>query len=450
MWKTLRTWCWTAALLPIAVSSAGQGGPAAPSQSVEKLLEQTSKESQACIRCHQKEATPLVVLQWAASRHAAAGIACFECHQAAKDRPDAFQHFGQSISVMVTPKSCGNCHAQQTEEFEASHHAQAGQILGSLDNVLGQDAEGPAAAAMGCAKCHGSVVKVVGNGKLDPATWPNEGIGRVNPDGSKGSCSVCHSRHTFSIAIARQPESCGYCHLGPDHPQAEIYNESKHGVTYRALIDQMNLNSPTWVLGKDYNVAPTCDTCHMGATSKLAATHDVGARLSWNLRPEIAIKQSDWQRKRQDMKAVCANCHASDWVNNFYLQFDNVVDLGNNKFFGPAKEIMKKLQEGGQLSTTPFDAPIKWTYFELWHHQGRRARMGASMNGPDYVQWHGFYEIAKIFYSDFLPEAARLMPGVTASVKQSDYHKWMQGLSPQERQKIREFYQKRYEQTPTQ
>jgi hypothetical protein len=66
------------------------------------------------------------------------------------------------------------------------------------------------------------------------------------------------------------------------------------------------------------------------------------------------------------------------------------------------------------------------------------------------VQWHGFYEIAKIFYSDFLPEAARLMPGVTASVKQSDYHKWMQGLSPQERQKIREFYQKRYEQTPTQ
>jgi hydroxylamine dehydrogenase len=111
--------------------------------------------------------------------------------------------------------------------------------------VLGEDVEGPAAAVMGCVKCHGSVVKVVGNGKLDAATWPNEGIGRVNPDGSKGSCSVCHSRHTFSLAIARQPESCGYCHLGPDHPQAEIYDESKHGVTYRTLIAQMNLNSPS-------------------------------------------------------------------------------------------------------------------------------------------------------------------------------------------------------------
>ena len=259
-------------------------------------------------------------------------------------------------------------------------------------------------------------MKVLGNGKLDATTWPNEGIGRINPDGSKGSCSVCHSRHTFSLAIARQPESCGYCHLGPDHPQAEIYAESKHGVTFRTLIGQMNLNSDTWILGKDYNVAPTCDTCHMGATTKLPATHDVGARLSWNLRPEIAIKQQNWQDKRAAMKSVCLNCHASDWVNNFYTQFDGVVDMGNDKFFAPSKEIMAKLQKAGKITSTPFDAKIKWTYFELWHHEGRRARMGASMNGPDYVQWHGFYEVAKIFYSEFIPEAEALMPGVTADV----------------------------------
>jgi hydroxylamine dehydrogenase len=181
----------------------------------------------------------------------------------------------------------------------------------------------------------------------------------MNPDGSKGSCSVCHGRHTFSLAIARQPESCGYCHLGPDHPQAEIYDESKHGVTYRTLIAQMNLNSPSWVLGKDYSVAPTCDTCHMGATSELTSTHDVGTRISWNLRPEIAIRQEDWEKKRYAMKSVCANCHAADWVSNFYTQFDNVVDLGNEQFFKPAKDIMGKLQQAGKISPTPFDAPIK-------------------------------------------------------------------------------------------
>ena len=64
------------------------------------------------------------------------------------------------------------------------------------------------------------------NGKFDPATWPNTGIGRINPDGSAGSCSACHTRHSFSKAQAREPQTCGKCHLGPDHPQMEIYQES--------------------------------------------------------------------------------------------------------------------------------------------------------------------------------------------------------------------------------
>ncbi len=42
------------------------------------------------------------------------------------------------------------------------------------------------------------------------------------------------SRHTSSIAIARQPRTCGQCHLGPDHSQIEIYEESKHGVMFAA------------------------------------------------------------------------------------------------------------------------------------------------------------------------------------------------------------------------
>ena len=407
-----------------------------------------SKESQACIKCHQEQATPLVVQQWASSKHSGAGIGCFECHQAGKDRPDSFEHYNFRISVIVSPKVCGTCHAKETDEFENSHHALAGQILGSLDNVLGDIIEGPQAAASGCAKCHGSVIKVLKDGKLDPATWPNEGIGRINPDGSKGSCSICHSRHTFSLAIARQPESCGYCHLGPDHPHEEIYTESKHGVTYRSLIGQMNLNADKWVLGKDYNVAPTCNTCHTGATTKLPVTHDVGARLSWNLRPEIAIRQKDWEKKRADMKSVCLHCHGTSWVDNFYTQFDGVVNLGNDKFFGPAKEIMGKLSKAGKLSTTPFDTKIKWTYFELWHHQGRRARMGASMNGPDYVQWHGFYDVAKIFYTEFIPEAEELMPGVTKEAMSKPEHQWIKGLSKEDREKIKEFYQKRYEQSP--
>jgi len=141
----------------LTLGSAGwpQSAPAVPAP-VAKALASTSSESQACIRCHQEQATPLVVQQWATSKHATVGIGCYECHQATKDRPDAFQHYNYRISVMVTPKVCGACHAQQTEEFEASHHAMAGEILGSLDNVLGDTIEGPQAAINGCRKCHGT------------------------------------------------------------------------------------------------------------------------------------------------------------------------------------------------------------------------------------------------------------------------------------------------------
>ena len=47
----------------------------------------------------------------------------------------------------------------------------------------------------------------------------------------------------------------------------------------------------------------------------------------------------------------------------------------------------------------------------------------------DYTQWHGFFEVAKIFYTEFIPEAERIMPGGTADVMNSDYRKWTKGLA---------------------
>jgi len=58
--------------------------------------------------------------------------------------------------------------------------------------------------------------------------------------------------------------------------------------------------------------------------------------------------------------------------------------------------MMNELYAQGLLtSDNKFDEEIEWVFFELWHHEGRRARMGAAMMGPDYVQWHGFYDLAK-------------------------------------------------------
>ncbi len=404
-----------------------------------------SKEAKACLECH-ASTTPGIVEQWRTSAHAKKGVDCYSCHQADAKDPATFDHNGYKIAVIVTPNYCARCHAAEVKQFEKSHHAAAAQFIGSLDNMLGEIVEGGPAANNGCRQCHGSEVKYLGEGRFDPATWPNSGIGRVNPDGSKGTCAACHGRHSFSAALARQPENCGKCHLGPDHPQIEIYNESKHGIQYRANIAKMNLDSKSWVVGKDYSAAPTCATCHMSATPNQGVTHDVGDRISITLRPAISIKLDNWEHRRISMQDVCSNCHATDWVNNFYVQYEATIDLYNEKFAKPAKSIMDKLYAAKKLTPTPFDEKIEWTYYELWHHQGRRARMGTAMMGPDYTQWHGFFEVAKSFYMEFIPEAEQLMPGVTADVMKSDYHKWTAGLSKEELQQQIDFYKQRYKQ----
>lgn len=394
-------------------------------------LRELTDQSKECITCH-KKSSPALYQQWGQSKHFRGNVGCFECHAAGKDDPDAIRHYDQIISIIVSPKDCARCHSKEVEEFIGSHHSKAGRILGSLDNVLAEVVEGnqgfkspgfpegvSAAAVSGCWQCHGSEVKVLPDGKLDPATWPNTGIGRINPDGSEGSCAACHSRHSFSAAQARYPDTCGKCHMGPDHPQKEIYEESKHGIAFFANADKMNLDSEKWIVGEDYSAAPTCATCHMSATKNQPVTHDIGMRISWNNRPVVSIrpevsdakmglpgKDVPWHKRRADMKDVCMNCHNKQWVDNFYVQYDQLIELYNEKFAKPGQKLYALAKP--LLRPIKFGNKLDFIWFELWHHEGRRARHGASMMGPDYTHWHGTYEVAKNFYSEYIPELQEL------------------------------------------
>jgi hypothetical protein len=481
--------------------------------------------SDACVTCHQKQ-SPALVQQWRSSKHADAGIGCLACHQANESEIDAWKHQGEWISSLVTPKDCANCHTAEFEEFDRSHHAKAGEIIASLDNVLALKAAGTpqnkADAVNGCWQCHGSIItfkrdasgQIVRSGPegrpvISSESWPNSGMGRLNPDGSKGSCHACHSRHEFQAKLSRSPENCGKCHMGPDHPQIEIYNESKHGIAFYANRDRMALDKDSWILGKDYASAPTCATCHMAGYQTPSGevkgnSHDVGERISWTLRPIISTKlnlvrfeggmQEDypdtravpavgatvdsveyhvendklvsktvprkvaqvitWQERRGAMKAVCANCHNNPFVDNFYDQYDSLVTLYNEKFAAPAKKIMDDLTAEGLLNAkSPFGEPVQWTFYELWHHEGRRARHGASMMGPDYTHWHGMYEVAKHFYTRFLPEVLELAErkgrgkewrARIDDLMRREEHIWQKGLTPDEAKALEKSYQQRY------
>lgn len=362
-------------------------------------MEGEGEISKKCILCH-REASPGIVNDWEESKHAHADVTCLDCHQADPTDPDAWQHEGGYISTIVSPRDCSKCHPRAAKEFNDSKHSGAVTAIKSLegdrdgDNVLAYAVEGKAAAVVGCENCHGSVVKVK-DGKLDPDTWPNGGIGRINPDGSRGSCAPCHTRHRFSIAEARKPETCGTCHMGPDHPHIEIYLESKHGVIYSSEKEKWNFDIPGDFWDVKHFRAPTCAACHMSGVGKLEPTHDVGTRLSWDLKSPLSTRTSNWQAKRSEMRDVCLSCHSSGWVEGYYYQYDNAVALYNEEYYKPVKKGMDELYGLGLLTKEPFDEEIEFTWFEYWHHEGRRARMGAAMMGPDFAQWHGFYELAK-------------------------------------------------------
>jgi hypothetical protein len=94
------------------------------------------------------------------------------------------------------------------------------------------------------------------------------------------------------------------------------------------------------------------------------------------------------------MQNVCRECHNHAFVTTFYQDADRLTEAIND-WVRESDEVMTPLRDAGLLTPVPFDEPVDFVHFDLWHHWGRTAKFGAWMQGPDYVQWHGAYEILK-------------------------------------------------------
>lgn len=429
-------------LVAVAIAQTTTNTPKAKEFRIERSL---PKEAVACIECHRRE-SPGVFADWANSRHASANITCLDCHQAEAFDPDVSREHDKQyerssapygtkeyrvpIAAVVTPKDCSRCHPDEAKQYSRSKHANTVEIIWKIDPWLKLGMNSDTEREAGCFHCHGTVLRVK-DGKLDPATWPNVGVGRVNLDGSKGSCTSCHTRHRFSVMEARKPEACGQCHLGPDHPQIEIYMESKHGDIYTAFGDEYNWNAApgTWTPGVDFR-GPTCASCHISGAGTVLTSHDVTERLSWETQAPLTVRpsefaafpaQTNWQVEREKMQAICMQCHGKTWVTDHYLKLDKVIHEYNEVYFKPAKAMLDELYGKGLLDQTKyFDERLEVEYYELWHHEGRRARMGAAMMAPDYSWWHGFYECKKR-YNNFMEEARHLVHSNQKAYRATDF-----------------------------
>ncbi len=380
-----------------------------------------TEAGKSCVDCH-KDKSPGIVSDWKDSRHSHVGVSCIDCHEVSKDAPNATQHenlndFNVYISALVSPAVCGRCHAKELEQFNQSGHFRAYRQIIPKDSLhaLVQVHEGRgnpelmnAPSETGCMQCHGTKIELDKEGKPLASTWPNAGMGNIYPDGSTGNCTACHTRHTFKISEARKPEACASCHLGPDHPNIEIYENSKHGHVYATDSDNWTWDSPpdAWEPG-DYR-APTCATCHMSGIGELSTTHNITERLYWNLwAKDSKVRDSqdvlspllgDGEQGRELMKTVCSSCHSETHTNGFFAQGDKAVRLYNEEYYKPAKEMLDNLKKAGLLKDNPWIDEFQITFYHLWHHEGRRARQGAMMGAPDYAHWHGFFELQQDLY----------------------------------------------------
>ena len=308
-----------------------------------------SSKSYFCIECHQKE-TPGVVYDWIESPHARSYVYCLECHGETEKGPGIIEHHGFFVRVVVSPYQCGACHsAQAKEHFESRHHF----ALRNLQRMKPDDPRYPLIEPYkkdnfkACADCHGSEVQLLEDGTPDPSTWPNRGIGRVNPDGSKGTCTACHERHRFSIDSARRPEACLKCHDGKNYPEGAIYLHSTHGTIYNAIGAEWDLSKPNVYLDVRDFKAPTCATCHVGGVGKgVMPRHDVSTRLWVDLITPFGQYKPVEPEPRRRMKATCLKCHTAPMVERYLKNAERLLNEYVSQVLKPkVKEFQKRLSE---------------------------------------------------------------------------------------------------------
>ena len=390
-------------------------------------------------------------------------VGCAECHTINSElHPDAFDHSGFRVHTVVSPRDCSVCHPAEASQFEENlmSHAHINLMGNPLYLALANSINGPQVEKNGaliqrepeeltqsdsCLACHGTKVQVGSTvtretslGSMDfPVLrgWPNQGVGRINPDGTKGSCAACHTRHAFSIEVARKPETCSQCHKGPDVPAYAVYQVSKHGNIYNSTGASWNWDEVPWRVGRDFQ-APTCAACHVSLLvdpdSNLLTprSHAMGDRLPWRLfgliyshyhpkSPDTTkfrnkaglalpteltgesvegavIGPEEFTKRLSAIKGVCSACHSHAWIDGHFEKLRNTISNTNASTLEATKLILKAWEKGLAKRDNPFDEAIERMWVEQWLFFSNSTRFASAMAGADYgVFAHGRWDLTK-------------------------------------------------------
>jgi len=440
-----------------------------------------SDATEECLGCH-GSITPGIVSDWQNSRHSkmtpaealtkpdlekrissseipenltGVAVGCAECHLISPDEhEDTFDHADYKVHTVVTPKDCAVCHKTEADQYSENIMSFANvnltqndlyqTMINSVnglqhftDNKLVTDPADQSENLSSCLSCHGTEMKVDGTANRETALgemefpvligWPNQGVGRINPDGSFGACSACHTRHQFSIETARKPYTCAQCHKGPDVPAYPVYQVSKHGNIFYSENKHWDFNHVPWTIGSDLT-APTCAVCHVSLLVNndgeviAQRTHRMNDRLAKRLfgliyahphpisantsiiensagiqlpteldgQPvdKFLIDADEQAIRLSNMKKVCLACHSSQWTDNHFNALDSTIAYTNNMTKTATALVAtawnENLAEGLPQESVIFDEAIEKMWTEQWLFYANSTRFAAAMMGADY------------------------------------------------------------------
>lgn len=374
--------------------------------------------AQQCIECH-KKLQPNIVSDWENSKHSKNNVSCDTCHG---DKHKSVQDVANVKSQ--TPDVCASCHELQVQQFKTGKHAYAWAAQWAMPTAHWQPMtlmEGK----KGCGGCHRIGLK---------SDEEIKGLKEIGGGFGIASCDVCHTRHTFSVKEAMQPQACQTCHMGIDHPQWEMYSSSKHGV--RFLLKQNGI-LPESV------AAPTCQMCHMQdgnhavrtgwgflavrlpmpedkewASDRTTILQGLGvldpngnptARLAIVKSADVVrLTQEDWQHERDRMINVCTKCHSSRFAKAELEKGDQMIREAD-RLMAKALRIITDLYKDGILKKplkyihaspdllTFHDAPtvIEQKLFIMFLKHRMRTFQGTFHANPDYALWYGWSEMQR-------------------------------------------------------
>ena len=374
--------------------------------------------AQVCVECH-KKATPGIVNDWQLSKHSQQKIDCSECHG---DQHKSAQDVAKA--KIPTPDTCADCHEARVKQFKAGKHAAAWAAMKAMPTAHWQ----PMAlmeGMKGCGGCHKIGLKT--EAEIKELKKGGAGFGVA-------SCDACHTRHTFSVQEARQPQACQTCHMGFDHPQWEMYSASKHGVRY-LLKQNGTLNEKA--------AAPTCQTCHMQngnhevrtawgflavrlpmpedkqwADDRATILQGLGVldpqgkptgRLDVVKAADLArLTQESWQAERDKMTKVCEQCHSENFAKGELQKGDDMIRQIDHLMAQAIREVAALYAEGILKKPASYayafpdlltfhDAPteIEQTLFVMFLEHRMRAFQGTFHANPDYALWYGWSEMQR-------------------------------------------------------